>query len=184
MRPKPLLVVLLTLVLAAAACGGDDDEEETTPSVPETATVVLEPSALRVGDEELVFGEAGEDETVDALTEALGEAESEEELTECGEGPLRSVTFSSLVAYFQDDVLTGWRVLEDGPATLTTADGIGIGSTRAEVEEAFPEVTVEESSLGTEFYTGEGASLSGLLTDDTADGRVDEIWSGTTCIAR
>ena len=134
----------------------------------------------------LAFGEATQDDAVAALEPALGEIVEENDLTECGEGPLHSVRFASLSVYFAEDVLQGWHLPPTGPIVLTTADGIGIGSTRADLEAQFADLAVQETSLGIEFTVGAepGPYLSGTLVGDGPDAEIDAMWSGMTCIAR
>ena len=72
----------------------------------------------------------------------------------------------------------GW-FLRDDPA-ITTPAGVGIGSTREELEGAH-QAEVMDSSLGVEFYSG---GLAGLLNSSAPDGTIEALWSGMTCIAR
>jgi hypothetical protein len=64
----------------------------------------------------------------------------------------------------------------DGAQFRTTA-GIGIGSTRRELDAAY-QAEVAESTLGQEFTAGE---IGGLLTSAAPDGRVEALWAGMTC---
>ena len=63
---------------------------------------------------------------------------------------------------------------------LTTASGIGLGSTRAELESAYA-ASVQRSTLGVEFTAG---GLAGLLASDRPDARITNLWAGEVCIAR
>lgn len=97
--------------------------------------------------------------------------------SECGEGPLEMASWNKgLSVYFQDGKFVGWG----GAVDLKTMNGIGFGSTRAQLDAAFSP-TVEESSLGTEFHA---AGLSGILESTAKDAAISEIWAGMTCIAR
>ena len=60
---------------------------------------------------------------------------------------------------------------------LTTADGIGIGSTRVELE-ASREVEVEATTLGTEFSAG---GLGGLFASPEPAAEIVSLWAGLTC---
>jgi hypothetical protein len=64
--------------------------------------------------------------------------------------------------------------------TLTTVSGIGLGSTRAELEAAY-DAEVAPSSLGIEFHAG---GLAGLLDSSRPDARVVSLWAGLACVAR
>jgi hypothetical protein len=59
-------------------------------------------------------------------------------------------------------------------------NGIGVGSTRAQLDAAFdPQIT--QSSLGTEFSA---AGLGGVLESPAPTARITSLWAGTGCIFR
>jgi hypothetical protein len=66
-------------------------------------------------------------------------------------------------------------------AGLTTMDGIGVGSTRAQLLAARPATTVEDSTLGTEFAV---ADMGGLFEDAAPDAKITHLWAGVTCAFR
>ena len=100
---------------------------------------------------------------------------------ECGAGPLDYAAFrEGLSLYFQDGKFAGWDLDGRENGKFATADGVGIGSTRKQIEASGP-VKVEESTIGHEFTRGE---MSGLLSSAAADGKVTNLWAGVTCIAR
>ena len=82
-------------------------------------------------------------------------------------------------ALFADGSFVGWSLREGGPV-LTTMAGVGIGSTRAELESAYV-IDVYDSSLGVEFTAG---TLAGLLDGDGEGSLISHLWAGNTCIAR
>jgi hypothetical protein len=129
------------------------------------------------------FGESETNEVSMALDQHLNAQGESTDLEECGEGPMVGVRFTGFGVYFQNDVLVGWAVNGDGSQPFRTADDIGIGSTKADLDAAFGgEVSVEETSLGHEWTTMGG--ISGTLTSADQDGTVDAMWAGSTCIAR
>jgi hypothetical protein len=145
--------------------------------------IALEGEGLRALDPQnghatqLPFG-LEEATTITALTAAFGRPDTITTNSECGEGPLKSASWSKgLTVYFQDGKFVGWG----GAVDLKTADGIGFGSTRAELDAAYSP-KVEETSLGTEFTTDGG--MSGILESAAKDAAISEIWAGMTCIAR
>ena len=102
--------------------------------------------------------------------------------SECGAGPLDHASWrDGLTLYFQHGRFVGWAVKapEQGAAqgAFATAAGIGLGSTRAELERAY-EAEVFESSLGTEFAAGK---LFGLLDGTGARAKITTMWAGASC---
>ena len=101
--------------------------------------------------------------------------------SECGAGPLDyAVWADGLTLHFQDDRFAGWALdprAEDAHATMS---GIGPGSTRRELEAAY-DVTVEQTTLGTEFTAG---GLSGVLDGEGPEARVTSMWAGVSCVFR
>ena len=94
---------------------------------------------------------------------------------ECGAGPILHARWANgFVALSQEEDFLGWDSREPG---LTTADGIGIGSTRAELE-ASREVEVEETTLGVEFTAG---GLGGLFASSEPVAPITSLWAGLTC---
>ncbi|MFZ5747005.1 MAG: hypothetical protein ACOY45_05025 [Pseudomonadota bacterium] len=125
----------------------------------------------------------GADIPLQMATAALGKPTGDSINDECPAGPLRIVSFAqNFSLLFQDGKFVGWSLDEgDGASSLTTVSGIGIGTTRAEMEAANQVEDVPESSLGAEFTIGE---MSGLLSAPGKDGKVTNLWAGTTCIFR
>lgn len=83
---------------------------------------------------------------------------------------------SGLTTFFTKDRFVGWSALHADP-TLTTASGIGVGATRAELEGAY-KILVTASTLGSEFTAG---GLAGLLDSVRHDAKVTALWAGMTC---
>lgn len=147
--------------------------------------LALDPEGLRAiqtasGSTRLLAFGSSVDDAVRGLNVMFGSSPSEDGTnSECGGGPARIIQWSngfSILA--QDGKLAGWEVSQAGP---TTMNGIGVGSTRAQLDEAF-EPKVEQSSLGTEFSAGDGEqAYGGLLSGDGPDGRVTAMWAGFTC---
>ncbi len=130
----------------------------------------------------LAFG-TPQAQTLAALTAALGAPRTTGTNAECGAGPLGFATWADgLSLAFARGAFAGWYV--DGRAAearrFTTMAGLGIGTTRAELNDAY-EVRVGPTSLGTEFTVGE---MGGLLTNATPEATVTDLWAGTTCMAR
>lgn len=114
---------------------------------------------------------------------------------ECGAGPLAYLSWDDgLTLYSLDGLFAGWALNERGgatvpaktpakgepPAKLTTISGVGIGSTRAQLLDAY-DAKIEQTTLGTEFNA---AGLSGILDGKDAKAKVTNIWSGVNCVFR
>lgn len=106
--------------------------------------------------------------------EQLGKGSS----AECGAGKIDYTSYKGdLQLTFQENKFVGWTI-NGGESPLRTAKGIGVGSTRQQLDAAY-KVDVEDSSLGLLFSTGD---LVGLLDIDGIDGLVTSIWAGTVCL--
>lgn len=99
--------------------------------------------------------------------------------SECGAGPIQFAQFSNgLQLAFQNDQFQGWFIDKPG---LTTVDGVGVGSTRASIEESRTVEMQEDNTLGAEFSSGD---LGGFLTNATSQGTVNSLYAGLTCFFR
>ena len=204
MKPKPVRLAIAALAALAAACSSEPAAESNQPeALPANITVqsaepaagsapaaqaapalAIESSGLRLFDRAsgsarpLPFG-TPQAAVMTALA-GLGTAEINK-LDECGAGPLDGASWpAGPTLYFQDGKFVGWAVGGPGREALTTASGIGIGSTRAELEAAY-KTEVFDSSLGTEFAAGE---LFGILEGDGANAKITNLWAGTSCNMR
>lgn len=109
-----------------------------------------------------------------------GEPEESGRMEECGAGPIDYLRFDmGLSLHFQDGMLIGWFIGED--SAITTRDGLGAGSTVAEIEAIEPDLELVETTLGMEFWT---SNLFGVVTGNTSQDTVVALWSGTACIFR
>jgi hypothetical protein len=193
-NPRPILLLAL---LACCTDPPGDDEPAAAPapaamparaSTPAPATasdsaaIALEGDGLRIfiipsgSARPIPFGTPAAD-VIALLTKILGSPPREEgDSPECGG---RFATWSAgLTTWFTRGAFAGWHV-SDG-SRLTTASGIGLGSTRADVESAYA-VEVRRTSLGVEFTAGK---LAGILESSQTDAHVLHLWAGVTCVAR
>jgi hypothetical protein len=144
---------------------------------PDELTIVLPGGSTR----HVAFG-LGKAEALAMLKGALGDPIEQAVNQECGPGPLAYAAFrDGLSVYFQDGKFAGWDLDGRDGGKFTTMNGIGLGSTRKGVEDSGTDVSVAESSIGTEFRMG---AMSGLLDGKGADAKVTNLWAGVTCIAR
>jgi hypothetical protein len=111
---------------------------------------------------------------------------------ECGAGSLKMVKWNNgLTLVFQENntkvvepradwQFEGWFINspKEGSNNLTTMAGIGIGSTLAELHNAY-EIEVKKTSLGQEFSTASG--LFGILDGAGKNAKIIYLWSGVSC---
>ncbi|MCF8505738.1 MAG: hypothetical protein K9G59_12570 [Caulobacter sp.] len=186
------LILAAALTLALAAC----DKPAATPAAPAEpaapaapATPAMPLKLALTGDGLTVVAETGSTQllafsrdkvqTLVTMTRVEPAPGVESVNSECGAGPLTFVAWpGGLTLLFQEDRFAGWTVDKPG---LTTMDGIGVGSTRAELLAARPGATVEESTLGTEFAV---ADMGGLFDGKGPDAKIDTLWAGVTCMFR
>ena len=207
---KPVRLAIAALSALAAACSSEPAAQSNqADALPANATVqsanavapgpaaqavapalAIESEGLRLFDpasgsaRPIPFGTPR-----DGVMAALGfrgSPASTNRLDECGAGPLDQASWSDgLTLYFRDSKFAGWALGEereagDGKGAITTAAGIGIGSTRAELDAAY-KAEVFDSSLGTEFAAGE---LFGILEGTGPAAKITHLWAGTSCNMR
>ena len=197
LRLSALLPLGLTLLLTTAACTRTPDvvaPVDPAPTAPAPGDQVQDTESLvalsgeglqLVGDQtgSATALEFGSDMAMveGVLTNILGTPLESGLNEECGAGPQMITQWpGGLVLHAANDEFIGWSARPDTDETFTTMTGVGIGSSRSELESAYT-VEVFESTLGTEFTAGD---LAGILTSDAPDAMVENLWAGTTCIFR
>lgn len=101
---------------------------------------------------------------------------------ECGAGPVGYANWADgLSLKFQKDRFVGWGLDGRAAGALATANGIGPGSARADLDESFGDVRVFPSTLGTEFAAG---GIYGTLDGTGPRARITYMWAGVSCVAR
>jgi hypothetical protein len=116
-------------------------------------------------------------EVLATLRKAIpGASWGQPETTDCGDDVVLGT--NGLALSFRDGRFLGWAI--NPPSKLATAAGIGLGSTRAELE-AIQVPEVMESTLGTEFVAG---GIAGLFESAKPNARITHLWAGETGIAR
>ena len=155
-----------------------------TPPVQAAGGLALEGEGLRLFDSQgaaraIPFGTA--QATVIAAVAASTSRPAPAVTTneECGAGPIQFVEFhNGLQLLFQNNTFQGWFIDKAG---LTTADGMGVGSTRASAEGSRTIEMVADSTLEGEFTSGD---LGGFLSAATPQGTVTSLYAGLTCFFR
>ena len=101
---------------------------------------------------------------------------------DCGAGPVEYASWpDGLSVVFQHGTFVGWGLDGRAAGALATANNVGPSTTRAELEGAFATVSVQRTSLGSEFAAGK---LHGLLDGPGRRARVTDMWAGVSCVAR
>jgi hypothetical protein len=193
----------LAMAALLAGCGGSTTVTETNVVVDETNGIVAVTNgtigngaeaapSLQLGDDGLWLALAdgrtqragfgvSREIAVPMIATALGPQTDQGSNAECGAGPMENVDFKDgLTLFFQDGKFVGWSLDGRAPTPYKTTKGVGIGSTLQQLRDG-GDVMVQSTSLGTEFTSRE---LSGLLTSDTPDATVTNLWAGITCAFR
>lgn len=159
--------------------GNTDAAAQVRPGLslaPDGLTVVQGTGATR----QLTFA-MRRDQVLRAAGATLGKPENQTSNPECPVGALDSVDYEGgLTLFFQHAKFVGWDVDDAFPGRFTTMSGVGIGTTRGEMERSI-KIDVEDSILGVEFRSG---GMSGLLSASGESGRVTQLWAGKTCLFR
>lgn len=197
MRIATRTALALAAMVAVAAC-----DRNATPAPAEAAAPAVTPAADPAGPSDADGGLAIEGEglrlfddsgaaraipfgtpqatAIAAVTASVGGAAPEVTTNdECGAGPTQFAEFSNgLQLLFQGGTFQGWFIDEAG---LTTVDGVGVGTTRTDLNGSRTVEIDTDSTLGVEFSAGE---LGGFLTDATPAGTVSSLYAGLTCFFR
>lgn len=124
------------------------------------------------------------DEVIELLVGSFGEPSTATEGTLCGRGLTDAVGWGSFGLSIDagTDQVVGWTVNSSGPSpVITTADGLGLESTVADLITAQPGIVIEESTLGWESM---GAPITWLVTGPSDADTVGAFWAGETCVFR
>lgn len=101
---------------------------------------------------------------------------------DCGAGPVKYANWpDGLSLVFQGGSFAGWGLDGRARGALATAIGIGPGSTRAEMENAYADVEVTQTTLGAEFS---GGGYFGVFDGNGQAARITYMWAGVSCVAR
>jgi len=195
----PRLLTLLAPVLAAAVLAGCSQEPQAAvevPAAPSTAptakpaasspALAVDGEGLRLFDRDtgsaspLPFGIAA-DAVLGSIERLRGPAQRGTP-EDFGAGPVQYASWADgLSLVLQDGRFAGWGLDGRARGVVFTASGVGPGSTRAQLDDAYGDVTVSETSLGQEFSTG---GFSGVLDGPGPEARITDMWAGVSCVAR
>jgi hypothetical protein len=191
---RPLLVTALALSLATACAPAPNPNGSTEAdlgvevvSSDQATALALTGEGLLLVEEEtgsttlLPFG-MDMDTVQTAVVDLLGDPETVSDNADCPGDPFIIAAWADgLMLNADGDTFVGWSVRpEEGSDQFTTLAGVGVGSSREDLEAAYT-IEVFESTIGNEFTAGQ---LAGLLSDATADAEITDLWAGTVCIFR
>ncbi len=100
---------------------------------------------------------------------------------ECGAGPLGHANWADgLSLLMKDGRFVGWAIDGRSNGGITTMAGIGTGSSRKDLSDAYL-ARFKKTTLGTEFEAGE---IGGLLDGPSGAAKITNMWAGVTCLFR
>jgi hypothetical protein len=153
--------------------------------------LALSPNALQMVNQttgsttEISFGTSFK-QTVKSIASILNSSPKININSECGAGPLKFATWDNgLTLLFkqtkEDWFFVGWAANKTNHPQkgLTNMAGVGIGSTRKEMESA-TQIKVMKSTLGYEFST-KTEDLFGIFDGPSQNAKITILWSGVSC---
>lgn len=194
---RPVIAVASVLSLSLAACGQPAAPEPADAPAPSAAPAapahpgqaLLEADGFTPANpggggtgRKLSFGE-GEAEVIAFLARLRGgQAPTRSSNAECGAGPLTFADWGDgFQLAFADGRFAGWLANDSAPAGFSTTSGVHVGSTLAQARAGLPGLTVEQTTLGTEFAAG---PIFGFLSGAGDQARVTGLWAGVSCFFR
>lgn len=186
-----------TTTEATTTTASTEAETTTSTTAAETTTteeqleyvLALAPDGLTVVEAStgstnlLPFGSA-QNIVINAVTDLLGSpSQVGEGSPECGNGQDFVATWDDdIMLEFAESSFIAWSIRPG--SSLTNMAGIGWGTSLATLQDTLA-ISIEETSLGTEFATGNDASgYGGLLTDGSDAAVIDGLWAGPICTFR
>jgi len=148
--------------------------------------LILEPDGLGflVGPasiRHLTFADTSAETIKTSVAHVLGTLKPQP-LPECGQGARTSLSQGGFSILLDGTTFVGWSDLGTQGVSLTTANGLGIGSTLAQVKQAEGPVTLDNATLGPEFFKENG--ISGFLSGLKDASKVTALYAGETCFFR
>jgi hypothetical protein len=128
----------------------------------------------------LTFADTSAADITSAVSHILGVGKTVA-LPDCGQGARTSYSVARFSLLLNGKAFVGWTDSGAAGRTLTTLDGLGVGSTRAELDSSGTAFTYSETTLGQEFSAG---ALGGVLSGKETTDRVTTFYAGETCFFR
>ncbi|MBI4943981.1 MAG: hypothetical protein HY830_24845 [Actinobacteria bacterium] len=190
--PSSSAPVVTSSAAASAPASPPSASRTASPSTTRTAAPAARPVLVLESDglgyvvggaaiRHLPFGSDGT-AVVRAVGTALGGSLTRNDLPECGQGPRTAAGRAGFSVLLDGTTFVGWTDQGAKGRHLTTADGLGIGSTLRDIKAGRPGTTTSEGSVGTEFVDGDG--FGGILGGASLTSRATLVYAGETCFFR
>ncbi|MEO5910754.1 MAG: hypothetical protein ABIP95_07690 [Pelobium sp.] len=206
---KIKLSLLIFISIAFNACVNTNQKQTTIPSDNDSVAVLKTDSTEKIQSKEIQYSLALSAHAIQMINPENGSTKEigfgmplEQTLaivekilnakptvninSECGAGVLKFATWDNgLTLIFEEKnkewLFAGWAAnkAKNPKAKLTTMSGIGIGSTRKEMENTYV-IKAMKTSLGDEFST-KAEDLSGIFDGPNEDAKITNLWSGVSC---
>ncbi|HEU0102886.1 MAG TPA: hypothetical protein VFR07_11265 [Mycobacteriales bacterium] len=127
----------------------------------------------------LPFGTTGPADVRAAVEDALGPT-TEVPLPACPQGPRTALQVEGFSVLFDGESFVGWTDVGAPDRVLTTAEGIGTGSSVVELQSAVPDAQIGQDPTGATTFSSPGG-LSGVLSGPEPEAQVRALSAGQTC---
>lgn len=176
------MVLIAASIAWGVGCSGDDAVSSDASGSGGEAVLVVRGDGIAVLDggatSTTMFGTI-EGDVVAEVGSVLGEPIETGRDRACSP-TAQVVRYRGITVSLSDGIFVGWTLRPDAADAIATPEGVGPGSTLAELEAAFDVVTVDPTSdLGVEFVA-DGA-IFGLLDGTGPDATIETLWAGQTC---
>ena len=174
----------MLLLLAALAAGPALAAPPAKPAAARAVPVTLAGTMLSFGAKGPVasFGLRRAD-TIALVAASLGKPSKTGTYPDCGQGiAIGYARFrGGLELAFIAGKFVGWTLDKGGSSAMRTARGVGLGTPRAVLKMAYPDVSIDpDSSLGVMFDIDE--NLGGFLADEKSTAKVISLHAGQVCM--
>lgn len=202
MRRARLFALIALFALVLAGCGDDTESADEGGGGDNGAQVDDGSGANGDGDgmddgdgaEILLYNPDGvgdatigtdADAAIDHVSSVLGPPTNDDSAAECPSGANRLVSWDGLTLVFADGKMVGYiassanasdRLIETSQKSLLKP-----GDPESQLVALFPDATIEETSLGREFWTGgDGEGYRGVIEDEI----ISSLGAGDLCVFR
>ena len=156
---------------ASAGASQDVSSSKLTPSPDGLIVSGATPREIRFGTPKAVL--------LSAVNAVLGPPTLPEGVNpNCPTGPVTVIDWNGLSAILEDDRFAGWLIRE---GALETASGLGVASSRREIEAGPGYRLHTDSTLGSEFSVD---GVGGFYKAEGPDAGIELLFAGLTCFAR